>query len=560
MKRYAVRFATTLVGVAAAAGGLAGTSGATHLGSLQLGHANISTAQTSLTGNLGSPVLKVVNQGAAAALRGEAQSGIGVNGVSTSGTGQQGQSQSGIGLVGTHGATTGINPGIQGQTASTDPSAAAVIGKNMGGGAGLRAIVDADAPPLAVNSSVKVENLNVDRLDNRDSTDFWQTNGNAGTLPVFNFIGTIDDQPLIFKVNGQQALRIEPNAISPNLIGGSSGNSVDAGQFGSVIAGGGTADPGGGNHVENSYDFIGAGYGNQAGEPGGSGASAVVAGTNNVASGGWTFIGAGRDNTASGLRSTVGGGDTNTASGFSSTVAGGYQNTASGAGSTVAGNTNTASGPSSTVAGGIDNTASGSVSTVAGGSSNTASGDFSFAAGSLAQATEDGSFVWGDFTATDLTSPAANTFTVRASGGIWLGTTSSPSVTAGHFIDTSTGGYLSSAGAWTNASDRTLKHDFRPVDKRSVLERVARMPIPSWSYKAEKPSVRHLGPMAQDFYAAFGLGLDDKHITTIDEGGVALAAIQGLYRENKALKTRLIRLERTVAGLRDQGTERGRKR
>ena len=84
-----------------------------------------------------------------------------------------------------------------------------------------------------------------------------------------------------------------------------------------------------------------------------------------------------------------------------------------------------------------------------------------------------------------------------------------------------------------------MKHDFRPLNKESVLEKVARMPITSWSYKAEKPSVRHIGPMAQDFYKAFGLGLDDKHITTIDEGGVALAAIQGLYRENRALSARL---------------------
>ena len=52
------------------------------------------------------------------------------------------------------------------------------------------------------------------------------------------------------------------------------------------------------------------------------------------------------------------------------------------------------------------------------------------------------------------------------------------------------------------------------------------MPITSWSYKAEKPSIRHIGPMAQDFYKAFGLGLDNTHITTIDEGGVALVAIQ----------------------------------
>ena len=82
------------------------------------------------------------------------------------------------------------------------------------------------------------------------------------------------------------------------------------------------------------------------------------------------------------------------------------------------------------------------------------------------------------------------------------------------------------------------------------------MPITSWSYKAEKPSVRHIGPMAQDFYKAFGLGLDDKHITHDRRGGRRLAAIQGLYRQNKALKrenrslnARLLRLERTVAKL-----------
>ena len=116
-------------------------------------------------------------------------------------------------------------------------------------------------------------------------------------------------------------------------------------------------------------------------------------------------------------------------------------------------------------------------------------------------------------------------------------------IPTGHFLETSTGGYLSTGGAWTNASDRAKKHDFRSLDKRSVLEKVAGIPITSWSYKAEKPSVRHIGPMAQDFYKAFALGLDNKHITTIDEGGVALAAIQGLYRQNQALEHRVELLE-----------------
>ena len=73
MKRRSIRLASALAGATATAVVLAGTSGATHLGSLQLGHANTSTAQTSLTANLDTPVLKVVNQGGAAAVRGEAQ-------------------------------------------------------------------------------------------------------------------------------------------------------------------------------------------------------------------------------------------------------------------------------------------------------------------------------------------------------------------------------------------------------------------------------------------------------------------------------------------------------
>jgi trimeric autotransporter adhesin len=57
-----------------------------------------------------------------------------------------------------------------------------------------------------------------------------------------------------------------------------------------------------------------------------------------------------------------------------------------------------------------------------------------------------------------------------------------------------------------------------------------------WSYKTQGPSIRHMGPTAQDFSRAFGLGEDDRHITTIDADGVALAAIQGLYRQNQALQ------------------------
>jgi hypothetical protein len=540
-------------------------------GVFNLGQVNTVDAQTSLTGNPGeSPLLKATTLGTAAAVRGVATTGIGTNGISTSGVGQQGFSNSGIGTLGTHGNTTGISPGVQGETNSTDPNGAGVVGKNNGGGPALRAIVNAAAAPLAVNSSVKVANLNADLLDGLDSPAFqkrvsgtcgtgsaiksvdvqgtvacepvggggvWSLKGNAGTAPGTNFLGTTDNQALELKVNGQTAFRLEPNATSPNVIGGFSGNGTStATPHGVTIAGGGVF--GLENLVTDDFGTVGGGG-------------------NNTASGAYSAVAGGKDNTAPGDNSTVVGGDANLASGNWSAVAGGAHNTASGIYSAVAGGQgNTASGANSTVAGGEGNTASGAKSIVAGGEGNTASGAFTFAAGYHAKAGQVGSFVWGDTTLAQVNSPAPDTFIVRASGGIWFGTTSSPSTGAGSFINTSTGAFLSSAGVWTNSSDRAKKHDFRPLDKRSLLERLARMPVTSWSYKAEQRSTRHIGPMAQNFYKAFRLGLDNKHITTIDEGGVALAAIQGLYRQNQALErqnrslnARLSRLEGMVAKL-----------
>jgi hypothetical protein len=490
-------------------------------GIFNLGQVNTVDAQTSLTGNPGgSPELKVTSTGTAAAVRGVASTGIGTNGVSTSGVGQQGLSNSGIGTLGTHGNTTGISPGVQGETNSTDPGGAGVLGKNNGGGPGLRAVVNAGAPPLAVNSPVKVANLNADLLDGLDSTGlpYWKLGGNAGTTPGTNFLGTTDNQALELKVNGARALRLEPDATSPNLIGGFYGNSVDATHLGSVVAGGGAS--GSANHVENDYDFIGAGFGNDVGTASAGGASAVVAGTGNVASGGSAFIGAGADNQATANYASVVAGRGNTASGQYSAVAGGFGNTAS--------------GYASSVGGGLDNTAGGGYySTVAGGIGNTAGGNYSFAAGKGANASDDGSFVWGDGNSSFFVgSNGANTFTARTTGGARFISAIDPGTgapTAG--VSLAAGG-----GSWSSLSDRASKRGFTPVDPTRLLSRLDRIPIMRWGYKAQAPSIRHLGPTAQDFRAAFGLGEDERHIDTIDSEGVALAAIQGLYRQNQALQ------------------------
>jgi len=125
---------------------------------------------------------------------------------------------------------------------------------------------------------------------------------------------------------------------------------------------------------------------------------------------------------------------------------------------------------------------------------------------------------------------------------LWLGTNNSVSIGAGQFIATSTGAYLSTGGTWTNNSDRNLKQNLTAVNGQSVLQRLADVPMFTWNYKAQPGSVRHIGPMAQDFHQAFAVGEDDKHISTTDAEGVALAAIQELYRDSLAKDAKIATL------------------
>ncbi|HAA26530.1 MAG TPA: hypothetical protein DCE56_01155 [Cyanobacteria bacterium UBA8553] len=80
-------------------------------------------------------------------------------------------------------------------------------------------------------------------------------------------------------------------------------------------------------------------------------------------------------------------------------------------------------------------------------------------------------------------------------------------------------------------SDRNQKEHFAPVDVQEVLGKVATLAIATWNYKDQKAEIRHIGPMAQDFAAAFGVGEDNRLINVVDADGVALAAIQGLYQQ-----------------------------
>jgi len=308
---------------------------------------------------------------------------------------------------------------------------------------------------------------------------------------------------------------------------------------------------GGGNNntASATYTTVGGGNANSAIDLG----ATIGGGHSNLGSGIYSTIGGGYEGEASGNYAAVGGGQFNSARAFNATVAGGAGNSASAESATVAGGSgNRASGPYGSVAGGRNNTASGSDASVAGGNGNTAnaayavvpggyansaSGFFSFAAGRQAKAAHSGSFVWGDSTAANISATAPNQFTARASGGVRF--YSNAAATTGVSLP-------AGAGAWSNLSDRSMKDNFAAVDSTKILERVASMPIQRWNYKSQDDSIKHIGPTAQDFAAAFGVGENDTTISTVDADGVALAAIQGLYQENQQLKRDLAALKTQV--------------
>ncbi len=113
------------------------------------------------------------------------------------------------------------------------------------------------------------------------------------------------------------------------------------------------------------------------------------------------------------------------------------------------------------------------------------------------------------------------------------------------------GGNMTIAGTLNQLSDVNAKEGFEALDSTDVLSKVAALPLSEWSFKSDGSRIRHVGPMAQDFHAAFGLGADERHIAPLDAAGVALAAVQGLQRENEELRQRIEQLEALVASLAD---------
>ncbi len=533
------------------------------------------------------------------------------------------------------------------------------------------------AANFIAGNGANVTNVNAATLNGLTAANFWRTNGNAGANPTNGaFLGTTDNLPLEFRANNQRALRIEPNATSPNLIAGHSGNVVSNGFYGETLLGGGYS--GAPNRVANYFATVVGGVGNTA-----SGSYAIAMGEGNTASG-YGSIAMGHNTSVSGSWSTAIGngsvatgsystalgqsiangdlataigdsavasntwamaiGHQATATGYSSTAIGnnpqanGYGSMAIGAGaiadgvgstafgngtyaygyqssslgnttetlgryataigynthaeeeySTAIGVANYASGTNSTAIGfsthaigdsatamgretgaiGVNSTAMGYL-TGAGGDNSTAmgmrtvangitatamgyytyaNGDYSTAMGYYAQANQTGTFIWADQSSTNIfASTSTNQFLIRARGGVGINT-NNPNGAA-----LSVNGAIVASGTVTAngvllTSDRNAKENFTAVDPRSMLAKVAALPITEWNYKNNDAGIHHVGPMAQDFQAAFQLSADDQHISVVDEGGVALAAIQGLNQKVEEKDAEIKELKQSVAEL-----------
>jgi len=400
------------------------------------------------------------------------------------------------------------------------------------------------------------------------------------------------------------------NTIRANISWGTiaGGGYGTVGDLGGVIGGGwtNTIQAGGG-----IYSVIAGGQNNMI--QGNADHSAIGGGSFNTIIGSYAFgvsgtIGGGYENTIQTNTSfaTIGGGLTNTAGGFQCTIGGGYGNTATNYNATVGGGFfNTASGNTATVPGGNFNLASGDYSFAAGSQAQALHrGSFVWA--------DSQNAAFASATTNEFSLRAQNGVRLQTTVGIHLNAADEPLIvrdwnpfatnapadkagigrwglfmepsylTIGIPSDDIPGRYFQVAKYSTNGtpstlitvdqggnlyvtnnvyahgvlltSDRNAKENFAAVDPGAILAKVAALPVTEWNYKTDPAEQKHIGPVAQDFQAAFGLdGFDDKHISAVDEGGVALAAIQGLNQklteQLKARDAEIEQLKQDVAGL-----------
>jgi len=405
---------------------------------------------------------------------------------------------------------------------------------------------NADSAAYSLSSTSSVNSVNSIYSDTAtyalNSVNAWNLTGNSGTTPGSNFIGTIDNVDLVLKTNNSEKMRISA-----------------AGKIGI-----GTVAPAATLHIVGADGIVAEGtFGTGALAPSGGGtrmlwyskkgafrAGGVLTFNWDDANIGNYSFGSGHNTRASGAHSTAFG--YACISSGANSISEGDQCIASGLSSVAMGSVCYAQGPYSislgrsalasdtnSVAIGYTLTSSGKYSLAFGANTN-ASGDYSIAMGYHASTNnKKGSFVFADMSSTAVTNATAdNQFIVRASGGTIF--YSNTALTAGVSL-------AAGAGSWATVSDKNKKEHFKSVNSTDILSKISQMEITSWNYKSQSPSIRHIGPMAQDFYKAFNFGESDTTITTVDIDGVSLAAIQALAVKTNELQLKANEVEKLKA-------------
>jgi trimeric autotransporter adhesin len=357
-----------------------------------------------------------------------------------------------------------------------------------------------------------------------------------------------------------------------------------------------------GSNADAAYATVSGGRNSTAASLG----STVSGGAENLALGSHAAVGGGFRNRTTQSEATIAGGDRNSANGVASAVAGGGANDARGERSFVAGGSFNCAGADFSFAGGRQAKVRPPADPNQSNPNNACSGLGTYPGGNG----DVGSFVWADSRNAAFVTSGPDQFLVRADGGLFFNTNipvanaddvtfrarqnsgdadmdlrlltrtgksvsmyvsdsngglfiGVPNLTAASNRLTVTGGTvgnasLSNGGTWTNASSRAFKEGFDAIDPLEVLNRLLALPITTWEYTGSAEGL-HLGPVAEDFKAAFGLAGDGRSIATVDADGVAMAAIQGLNHkleaerdalkaENDELRARLDRLEAILIG------------
>ncbi len=372
----------------------------------------------------------------------------------------------------------------------------------------------------------------------------WGLTGNGGTTAGTNFVGTTDNNDLTFKRNNTTAGNI---GLATTSFGVSSSASTTNG-----VAFGNSATATGSNSVALGYNALSM-MGNGVAIGSGSQIQPASGSTDNIAIGysaNVTGGGAYSYSTAIGSSAQVQNSN-GLAIGKSASVNSQY--------AMAIGDAAQAQGTSALVIG--QNASANGTSSIAigsGGSSNKtqAQGTYSISLGYYAYSSSTDAIAIGDHAqaqgtnaltiGSNLYNGSSNTTAIGNSSVtsvLFNGASSggSKAFVVGNSSSNGNGAYLTTGGTWTNASDKNLKEDLAYVDGEAVLEKVSQLEISRWKYKGTDEY--HVGPMAQDFYKSFGLGNDDKHISTIDPSGIALVSIQALKKEIDELNKKNTSLE-----------------